>query len=265
MFSARVLNRIVGISSNLSLAKREAGHSKWANIRHIKAAKDGEKAALITRKLRDIRAALSATNWVTDVGKNPLLVKAIDGALRANVPKDTVDNFMKKAEKSKETPLEYRLRGPSDSIFIVTFSCSPITVSELRGAVKRILLKSNGVLSITPGFQQAFEKKGVILAKLIEKKASMDDAEEAAILAGAEEVRPEDSEDNIFRFLSDAQDFYRVTKELKELSWEIIEASIEDLPTYLVDVSEEDKEELAKAIEKFQELPEFVKMADNVA
>lgn len=65
MFSIRVFSRIVGITSNLSQAKRAAGHSKWANIRHVKAAKDGEKNALILRKLREIRAALTGNRKIT--------------------------------------------------------------------------------------------------------------------------------------------------------------------------------------------------------
>lgn len=69
----------------------------------------------------------------------------------------------------------------------------------------------------------------------------------------------------LLQYLTDAQDFYQVTKELREINWEVIESVLEDLPTYLVDVSKEEKEELAIEIEKFQEPQEFVKMVDNVA
>lgn len=55
------------------------------------------------------------------------------------------------------------------------------------------------VFQVTSGFQQAFEKKGIILAKHLEKEASVDDAEEAAILAGAEEVSPEEDGEHIYR------------------------------------------------------------------
>ncbi|XP_034252660.1 probable transcriptional regulatory protein TDE_1487 [Thrips palmi] len=264
MFSSRVFNRICGITSSLTQVKRAAGHSKWANIRHTKAAKDGEKAAISLRKLRDIKVALAASNWNTDVEKNPLLARAVNSAIMANVPKETVENFLKKAKSTKEHVIEYRLRGPSDSIFIFTYICSPMTEGELRNAVKKLIYKSS-VFSATQGFQQAFEKKGVILAKPVGKEATMDDAEEAAILSGAEEVRPEDGEKNVYRYLTDAQEFYQVTKALREEGWEVTEAAIEDMPTYLVNVSEEDKEELTKEIEKFQDIPEFMKMTDNVA
>ena len=54
-------------------------------------------------------------------------------------------------------------------------------------------------LTVTSGFQHAFERKGVILAKLSGRKATMDDAEEAAIISGAEEVRQEDDDQQVYR------------------------------------------------------------------
>lgn len=53
------LNKFQVIQRNIhSTLINNAGHSKWANIRHIKAAKDGQKAAMFTKLSRQIRLAI---------------------------------------------------------------------------------------------------------------------------------------------------------------------------------------------------------------
>lgn len=59
MLSSRVLRSVSVVTSTLSIVKRSAGHSKWANIRHTKAANDSERAQLILRKINAMRVALS--------------------------------------------------------------------------------------------------------------------------------------------------------------------------------------------------------------
>lgn len=44
---------------NLRETKRFAGHSKWANIKHTKAEKDGEKSTMIDKHIRHMRAAVA--------------------------------------------------------------------------------------------------------------------------------------------------------------------------------------------------------------
>ncbi|KAJ1519551.1 hypothetical protein ONE63_004830 [Megalurothrips usitatus] len=265
MFSRRFLREIRCVSSNWGQVKRNAGHSKWANIRHTKAAKDSEKSLFYSRKLRDIRVALAGSGWNTDVNKNPLLARAIEGALAASVPKDTLESYLQKVQKVRETPIEYRLRGPHDCIVLISYSVTAVNESELRYQVKKLLQKST-LFSITTGFTQAFEKKGIILAKNLSKESSMDDAEEAAIIGGAEEVKPEgDADDNVYRFMTEPNSLWTVVKHLRSNNWAIEDANIEDLPAFLVEIPEAELEDLAAELEKFQKFPEFLKSVDNIA
>lgn len=72
-----------------------AGHSKWANIKHIKAAKDGEKAAVFTKLSRQIRLSLQE-GGSTDPSLNAQLRNVVDEALRKNMPMATIQNIIKK-------------------------------------------------------------------------------------------------------------------------------------------------------------------------
>ncbi len=65
-----------------------AGHSKWANIKHKKAATDAKRGKIFTRLIREITVA--ARMGGADPAMNPRLRLAIDKAMDQNMPKDTI-------------------------------------------------------------------------------------------------------------------------------------------------------------------------------
>ncbi|KAI8122764.1 putative transcriptional regulatory protein [Lucilia cuprina] len=95
---------------NISTAKYalSAGHSKWANIRHIKAAKDGQKAALFTKISRQIRLAIQE-GGSADPSLNSQLKSVIDDALRKNMPMTTIQNNIQKCKQNKNELKRYKI------------------------------------------------------------------------------------------------------------------------------------------------------------
>lgn len=102
-----------------------AGHSKWANIKHVKALKDGQKAAIFTKLGRQIRLAVQgnysehklmkychAIKCVCTEGGSPnpalnsSLRSIVDEALRKNMPGGTIDKIIKKAASSPQDKLK---------------------------------------------------------------------------------------------------------------------------------------------------------------
>ena len=71
-----------------------AGHSKWANIKHRKARQDAKRGTLWSKCSRAIIVA--AKNGSPDPDSNLTLRYAIDEAKAANMPKDTIENAIKK-------------------------------------------------------------------------------------------------------------------------------------------------------------------------
>jgi YebC/PmpR family DNA-binding regulatory protein len=71
-----------------------AGHSKWANIQHRKNAQDAKRGKLFTRLIREITVA--ARMGGGDPGANARLRLAMDKALVANMPRDTIDRAIKR-------------------------------------------------------------------------------------------------------------------------------------------------------------------------
>ncbi|MFO7581776.1 MAG: YebC/PmpR family DNA-binding transcriptional regulator, partial [Guyparkeria sp.] len=72
-----------------------AGHSKWANIKHRKAAQDKKRGKLWTKIIREITVA-ARTGGNADPAANPRLRLAWDKALGANMPKDTIERAAKR-------------------------------------------------------------------------------------------------------------------------------------------------------------------------
>src|SRR2546428_12963508 len=71
-----------------------AGHSKWANIKHKKAATDAKRGKIFTRLIREI--TVSAKLGGSDISTNPRLRLAVDKAMDNNMPKDTVERAIKR-------------------------------------------------------------------------------------------------------------------------------------------------------------------------
>jgi YebC/PmpR family DNA-binding regulatory protein len=77
-----------------------AGHSKWANIKHKKAATDAKRGKIFTRLIREITVA--ARMGGGDATMNPRLRLAIDKAYSQNMPKDTIERAIKRGSGGLE-------------------------------------------------------------------------------------------------------------------------------------------------------------------
>ena len=74
-----------------------AGHSKWANIKHKKAAVDAKRGVAFTKVVKFIQAAVKKGGGVGDPDMNPALRLALEKARAVNMPKDNIDRAIKKA------------------------------------------------------------------------------------------------------------------------------------------------------------------------
>ena len=78
-----------------------AGHSKFKNIMHRKGAQDKKRAKAFTRAVKEIIVA--AKSGMPDPNFNPRLRTAIIAAKQANLPKDKIDNAIKKATSTTDS------------------------------------------------------------------------------------------------------------------------------------------------------------------
>jgi hypothetical protein len=115
-----------------------AGHSKWANIQHRKRAQDAKRGKVFTRLIREITVASRMGG--SDPGTNPRLRLAVDKALAANMPKDTVERAIKRGAGELDDVIyeEIRYEGYGPAGVAVMVDCMTDnrnrTVAEVRHA-----------------------------------------------------------------------------------------------------------------------------------
>src|ERR671910_2012434 len=113
-----------------------AGHSKWKQIKHYKAATDAKRGALFTKLIREI--TMAAKQGGGDPGGNARLRTAIDAAKANSMPKENIERAIKKGTGELEgvdyQEVIYEGYGPGGvALFIETLTDNPNrTVSELR-------------------------------------------------------------------------------------------------------------------------------------
>lgn len=77
-----------------------AGHSKWANIKHKKAAQDAKRGKVFTRLIKEITVAARLGGG--DINSNPRLRLAIDKAYDQNMPKDNIERAIRRGSGDLE-------------------------------------------------------------------------------------------------------------------------------------------------------------------
>ncbi len=162
-----------------------AGHSKWANIKHKKAATDKKRGKLWSKLIREVTVAAKFGGG--DVNSNPRLRLAVDKAHSANMPKDTIERAIKKgaggAEGEDYDELRYEGYGPGGTAVIV--DCLTDNHNRTASEVRHAFTKHGGNLGTDGSVAYMFDKRGVLsYAPGADEDAIM----EAALEAGAEDV-----------------------------------------------------------------------------
>ena len=166
-----------------------AGHSKWANIKHRKAAQDKKRGKLYTKLIREITVAARLGGGVVD--DNPRLRAAVDKAFGANMPKDTIERAVARGAGGGEgNDVEelvyegYASGGVAILVEAMTDNRNR-TVAEVRHAFN----KYGGNLGTDGSVAYLFTRQAVIsFAPGTDEEALMD----IALEAGAEDIEGDD-------------------------------------------------------------------------
>src|SRR5512132_2906172 len=169
-----------------------AGHSKWKQIKHYKAATDKKRGAHFTKLIREITMAAKLGGG--DPAGNPRLRTAIDAAKAASMPKENIERAVKKGTGDLEgvqyVEVTYEAYGPGGVamlIFALTDNATR-TVADVRHKLGR----HGGNVGAANSVSWMFERKGQIY--LDAAKLDEDSAMEAALEAGAEDFAREDDQ-----------------------------------------------------------------------
>jgi len=162
-----------------------AGHSKWANIKHRKAAADAKKGKVFTRLIKEITVAAKAGGG--DPGGNPRLRLALDKAREANMTKDSVTRAIQRGTGELEgvsyEEARYEGYGPGGAAILV--SCLTDNRTRTVAEVRHAFTKNGGNLGSDGSVAYLFKHCGQFV---FAPGTSEDAVMEAGLDAGAEDV-----------------------------------------------------------------------------
>lgn len=227
-----------------------AGHSKWANIRHRKAAQDAKRGKIFTKIIREL--VVAAKSGGPNPEDNPSLRSVIDKALSANMKRDTIDKAIARGAGAGDgdnfdamTYEGYGIQGVA--VYVKCLSDNKNrTVSEVRHA----FTKTGGNLGTDGSVAYLFSSAGQLFIEKADEDALMD----VALEAGAEDVISDD--DGSFEVRTAPEDFLTVKTALVNAGYEP-EGEVTMIPSTEVDIEGE-------AIEKVQRLIDMLEDLDDV-
>jgi len=166
-----------------------AGHSKWANIKHRKAAADAKKVKVFTRLIKEITVAARLGGG--DVSANPRLRLAMDKAREANMTKDSVQNAIKRGSGQLDgvTYEEARYEGYGPGGAAVLLDCLTDNRTRTVAEVRHAFTKNGGNLGADGSVAYLFKHCGQFI---FAPGTSEDAVMEAGLEAGAEDVLKND-------------------------------------------------------------------------
>ncbi len=168
-----------------------SGHSKWATIKHKKAATDAKRGRVFTKIIREITIAARVSG--ADPDTNPRLRTAIATAKNENMPNDNIERAIQRGagqlegEQYDEVMFEgYGPGGVGMLVQVVTTNRNRI-VSEIR----HLMSKGGGNLAEAGAVGWMFHRKGDIVVS--KEKASEDKMLSVVLDAGADDLRDDGS------------------------------------------------------------------------
>jgi YebC/PmpR family DNA-binding regulatory protein len=162
-----------------------AGHSKWANIKHRKAAADAKKGKVFTRLIKEITVASKLGG--ADPNSNPRLRLSLEKAREANMTKDSVQNAIKRGAGQLDgvsyEEARYEGYGPGGAAVLV--DCLTDNRTRTVAEVRHAFAKNGGNLGSDGSVSYLFHHVGQFI---FAPGTSEDRVMEAALDAGAEDV-----------------------------------------------------------------------------
>jgi YebC/PmpR family DNA-binding regulatory protein len=235
-----------------------AGHSKWANIKHKKAATDAKRGKIWTRLIKEITVA--ARMGGGDVATNPRLRLAVDKAADANMPKDNVTRAVQRGSGGLEgvnyEEIRYEGYGIGGAAIIVDCMTDNRvrTVAEVRHAFS----KYGGNMGTEGSVSFMFKHVGQFLfAPGVEEDKLM----EAALEAGADDVIADD--EGGFEVLCDPNAFSAVKDALEKAGFKADSAEVIMKPDVETVFTGEDAQKMQKLLDVLENLDDVQEIYTN--
>jgi len=225
-----------------------SGHSKWATIKHKKAATDAKRGQAFTRLIREITIAARAGG--ADPDSNPRLRTAIAAAKNENMPNDNIERAVQRGTGQLEgetlDEVTFEGYGPGGVGMLV----QAVTANRNRavGEIRHLMSKNGGNLAERGSVGWQFHRKGDIS---VPKDAADEEKLMSIVLdAGAEDMRDDGSS---WEIVTPPEAFDGVREALAKAGIKPASAEISMLPQNYVKLSGAQAQQMLRLMEALEE------------
>ncbi len=200
-----------------------SGHSKWASIKHKKAATDAKKGKEFTRAAAMI--TIAAKQGGGDPKMNFSLRLAIEKAKAVNMPSVNIERSIKKGtgELGGAAPEELLYEGYAQAGVAVLVEALTDNRNRTGPEVRAAFSKHGGTMAETGAVAFQFDRKGQIYLNVRDQKLVPDDIELAIIDSGAEDF---ELQDGVYTITTRAVDLQSVKEALETASIKVDDAEL---------------------------------------
>ncbi|HEY8240895.1 MAG TPA: YebC/PmpR family DNA-binding transcriptional regulator [Kiritimatiellia bacterium] len=236
-----------------------AGHSKWKNIKHKKAASDAFKGKVFSKIAKEI--VVAARHGGGDPGQNITLRAVIQKARAANMPADNIERAIKRGtgEAAGAALEEIVYEGFAPGGVSIVAVCLTDNKNRTASEVRFAFTKHGGNLAQQGSVMRNYKRKGFLLVAA----AGVDEDKliEVALEAGAEDVN---REGDFFEVTSDPAHYPALAEALGKAGIKAAESEIGLIPDLEVPVTDKEKgANIIKFIEALEELDDVQNVYTN--
>jgi YebC/PmpR family DNA-binding regulatory protein len=224
-----------------------SGHSKWATIKHKKAATDAKRGRVFTRVIKEITIAARSGG---DPNANPRLRTAIAAAKAASMPAENIKRAIQRGtgelEGSQIEEVTFEGYGPGGAAMLVR------TVTDNRNRtvaeIRHLFSKHGGSLAELGAVAWMFDRKSHILIE--QDKTTEDDLMAAVLEAGVDDIRNDGSH---WEVLAAPEQHEAVLEALQSAGIEPASAEIDMVPQNLIQLEGKNAASMLKLAEALEE------------
>ena len=234
-----------------------AGHSKWANIKHRKAAQDAKRGKVFTKIIRELVVAAKKGGNPDD---NPTLRATIDKALGANMKRDTIDKAIARGAGDNDgdnydavTYEGYGIAGVAVLVECLTDNRNR-TVAEIRHAFS----KRGGNLGTDGSVAYLFTRQGQLL---FSPETDEDALMEAALDAGAEDIQTH--ADGSIEVTTDFESYLTVKESLEKAGFSAELSELMMSPSTTVSLDKDQAEKILGLVDMLEDLDDVQNVHTN--
>jgi YebC/PmpR family DNA-binding regulatory protein len=236
-----------------------SGHSKWASIKHKKAATDARRGKLFAKLIRGVEAAAREAG-TSNPANDMTLAAAVDRAKEYSVPTDTIDRAAKRGAGELADEVRYErvlYEGYAPGGVAVLVEALTDNRNRTSAELRSVFTRNGGNLGEPGSVAWMFERLGLIV---VPADTSEDDVLAAAAEAGADDVR---RTDDGWEVVSPAKEFARVRKSIADSGLQIERSELTMLPQSTVPLDASGARPVLRMMDAIEELEDIQEVYTN--